>query len=101
MCEQVHLAKGEVQRGRQGSDDEAAVPPGFWGPRGKWLPGRPSAIFPLLPLCLTLLQNSDFLLGSDILTVSSVLNGVEPALKLVLPWESIISFSWSESVMNY
>lgn len=58
-------------------------------------------IFPLLPLCLTLFQNSEFLPGLDILTVSSVLNGVEPALKLVLPWESIISFSWSESVMNY
>ena len=34
-------------------------------------------------------------------SVSSVLNGVEPALKLILPWESIISFSWNESVMNY
>lgn len=26
---------------------------------------------------------------------------VEPALKPVLPWESIIPFSWNESALNY
>lgn len=105
-CEQACLAEDEERGDGQASDDEAAVPRG--PSRSPGLNNCWSVIFHMGSCLPCSVLEFKFSSGApepsprpESTAVLSSKLCVEPALKPVPPWESIIPFSWDESALNY